>query len=135
MPKCDAIASIERQPPNLLNSSQCGDASGAMRAVTAESSGRGGTWCAVSRVARCPRHPSRSATASRAARGRSSNDAGGADGGASSSYVVPDPRRVKERHGKRLYYHRHGEMLLREDLISALMDVDASTQVKEAGSV
>ena len=135
MPKCDAIASIERQPPNLLNSSQCGDAIGAMRAVTAESSGRGGTWCAVPRVARCPRHPSRSATASRAARGRSSNDAGGADGGASSSYVVPDPRRVKERHGKRLYYHGHGEMLLREDLISALMEVDASTQVKEAGSV
>jgi len=53
----------------------------------------------------------------------------------SSSYVVPDPRRVQERHGKRLYHHGHGDMLLREDLIESLMTVDPAKQVRRAGEV
>ena len=53
----------------------------------------------------------------------------------SHPFIVPDPRRVQERHGKRLYYHGHGELVLREDLIENLMTVDTETQVRRVGEV
>ena len=88
----------------------------------------------------------RRAGASRVARGtetRARADEGASTSGAKSprphaspSYVVPDPRRLEERErsGRRLYRHGHGEMLLREDLIEQLMRVSVE-QVEAAGSV
>ena len=92
------------------------------------------TRAVVSLTARSRATRARAASSRGESGGHVDRGAGRPSSSSASSYVVPDPRRVQERQGKRLYHHGHGEMLLREDLIERMMRVDES-QVRAVGRV